>query len=109
MATKKKKITLEDLALFIKESEKRIIKEIDTKIDTKIDGLAAITKRGFDGVDERFNKVDKRLDSLEQGQEDIIRSNTREHEELKLRQDEVPYRFEFVELEKRVEVLERMR
>jgi len=89
-AEKKKKITLEDLALVtkkgfaeskktvdklmqemrggfdgvdvkIKESEKRIIKEIDTKIDTKIDELALITKRGFDAVDERFDEVDEKL------------------------------------------------
>lgn len=77
----------------IKESEKRIIKDIDAKIDTKIDELAVITKHGFDSVGERLDDLEK--------------TNTREHEEIKLRQDEVPYRFELVELQKRVDVLKR--
>jgi len=77
-------------------------KRSDERLEAVINNLALMTAKGFEHMDERMN-------SLEQGQEDIIRSNTREHEEMKLRQDEVPYRFEFVELEKRVEVLERMR
>lgn len=88
----------------IKESEKRIIKDIDakidnidakidTKIDTKIDELAVMTKHGFDSIGERLDDLEK--------------TNTREHEEIKLRQDEVPYRFELVELQKRVDVLKR--
>jgi len=107
---KKEKITLEDLAqeirggfaavdVTIKESEKRIIKYIDTKIDTKIDELAIITKRGFDGVDEQFKKVDEKLDDLD-------RSNNQAHENTSLRLNEVAYDFELVALKKRVDVLE---
>ncbi len=77
-------------------------KRSDERLEAAINNLALMTAKGFEHMDERMN-------SLEQGQEDIIESNTHEHEEMKLRQDEVPYRFEFVELEKRVEVLERAR
>jgi hypothetical protein len=81
------------------------------KRETTIDDLAVMINSGFNEMKESNAREHKemriKLNSLKQGQEDIIRSNTREHEELKLRQDEVPYRFEFVELEKRVEVLER--
>ncbi|MFH1535564.1 MAG: hypothetical protein ABIC96_00630 [Patescibacteria group bacterium] len=84
-------------------------KRSDERLETAINGLALMIGKGFEHVDKRISSLDRRMDSLEQGQENIIKSNAREHEELKLRQDEVPYRFEFVELEKRVEVLERMR
>ncbi len=66
----------------IKESEKRIIKEIDIKMDANIDELALMTKRGFDSVDERFDKVDERFDKLE-------KTNTREHEEINTRLEKV--------------------
>jgi len=56
--------------------------------DVTINELAGMIKVGFDEV-----KV--RLDTLERGQEDI-----------KLRLDNVAYRFEIVALEKRVDVLE---
>ncbi len=107
-----KKITLEKLSqemrdgfvavgTKIKESEKRIVGGIDAKIDSKIDELAAITKKGFDNVDERFNKLEGRFDRFEQ-------TNSREHEEMNLRLNEVAYRFELLALQKRVEKLERM-
>jgi len=73
--------------------------------DTKreFQNLGRVVKKGFDYVDKRFNSVDKRfnsvdkrfdrvenrLDILEQGQEDI-----------KLRLDNVAYRFELQDLEK---------
>lgn len=57
--------------------------------------LARMVKRGFDQMDERFGKIDGRLDILEQGQEDI-----------KLRLDNVVHRFEFKDLVKRIERLE---
>lgn len=68
-----------------------------------IDDLARMVKSGFDSVDKRFDGVDgkfigieKRLDNLERGQEDI-----------KLRLDNVAYRFELLELQRRVELLEK--
>jgi hypothetical protein len=79
------------------------------KKNISIDQLAQMVQRGFDEtakkdemdrrfehVDKRFDAVDKRLDKLEQG-----------HEEIKLRLDNVAYRFELVELQRRVELLEK--
>jgi len=66
-----------------------------------MEDLALMLGRGFNGVDEKFKLVekkltehDKRFDTLEQG-----------HEDIKLRLDNVAYRFELVELQKRVDVL----
>ena len=36
-----------------------------------LDNLAGMVKRGFDGVDKRFDKVDGRLGNLESGIEEI--------------------------------------
>jgi len=62
--------------------------------------LAAMIKNGFDETGEQMNagfgKVDERLNTLEQG-----------HEDIKLRLDNVAYRFELVELQKRVDALEK--
>jgi len=74
-------------------------KKVDGLADT-VDKLAIITRNGFENVDKRFEHIEKRLDGFEKG-------NTREHEEIKIRQDNVAYRFEVVELEKRVETLEK--
>ena len=75
---------------------------MDKDIKKEFQNLARMVKKGFDHVDSRFNKVDKkfntinnRLDILEQGQEDI-----------KLRLDNVAYRFELKDLEKRLEKIE---
>lgn len=53
-----------------------------------VDDLAIMVKHGFDEVDNRLSK-------LEQGQTDI-----------KSRLDSAVYRFEFFELERRIEILE---
>jgi len=60
-----------------------------------IEDLAVMIKKGFDSVDERFNKVEKELKELRAGQDDIV-----------LRLDNVAYRFELNELKQRVFVLE---
>ena len=57
--------------------------------------LAGMVKTGFDEMGKQFEKVDKRLNALETGQEDI-----------KLRLDNVAYRFEIVEVQKRLKALE---
>ena len=36
-----------------------------SKKETTIDDLAVMVKHGFDGMDKRFNEVDKRFDRLE--------------------------------------------
>ena len=64
-----------------------------------VDDLATSVKEGFDEVHKSmksgFEAVDKRLTTLERGQEDI-----------KLRLDNVAYRFELVEVQKRLKTLE---
>ncbi len=67
-----------------------------------INELAGMVKTGFDEmgkqfgkVDNRFDKVENRLTALEKGQEDI-----------KLRLDNVAYRFELIEVLKRLKTLE---
>jgi len=69
-----------------------------------VDDLAMMTKQGFDEVGESvkqgFAMVNNNIHILSG-------NNTREHEDIKLRLDNVAYRFELVELQKRVEVLEK--
>lgn len=77
------------------------------KREATINDLAVMINKGFEQVSEDFKQVDRRLDSLEQGHKEMIKSNTREHEEIKLSLNNVAYRFELVELQKRVEILER--
>jgi len=68
---------------------------MDKETKKEFQDLGRMVKKGFDYVDKRFDKVESRLDILEQGQEDI-----------KLRLDNVAYRFELKDLEKRVKKLE---
>ena len=80
-------------------SNKKIKKTKGVTIDT----LAGMVKKGFDHMDERFNQVDKRLDQHEKRFEDLEQGQ----EEIKLKLGDVAYRFELVELERRVNILER--
>lgn len=70
------------------------------KRETTIDDLAVMIGKGFNEMKEsntrEHREIGKRLDSLDQG-----------HEEIKLSLNNVAYRFELVELQKRVEILER--
>jgi len=61
-----------------------------------LESLAGMVKGGFDHVDKRLEGVESRLGTLEKGQE-----------EIKLKLDNVAYRFEVVELQRRVDLLER--
>jgi len=67
-----------------------------------ISDLAGMVKKGFDGADKRFdninsrlNKIDLKMVNLEQGQD-----------EIKVRLDNVAYRFEVEDLQRRVKKLE---
>jgi len=80
-------------------SNKKIKKAKGVTIDT----LAGMVKKGFDHMDERFNQVDKRLAQHEKRFEDLEQGQ----EEIKLKLGDVAYRFELVELERRVNILER--
>ncbi|OGE82483.1 MAG: hypothetical protein A3B10_00200 [Candidatus Doudnabacteria bacterium RIFCSPLOWO2_01_FULL_44_21] len=62
---------------------------MSNKSGTTIDDLAVMVQTGFGGVE-------KRLNNLKEGQE-----------EIKLKLDNVAYRFELVELQRRVELLEK--
>ena len=80
---KKKNITINELAGMVK-----------TGFDEMGKQFGKVDKR-FEQVDKRFDRVENRLTTLETGQEDI-----------KLRLDNVAYRFEIVEVQKRLKALE---
>ena len=88
MSKQEKNITIEGLA-----------KKVDN-LTENVDSLAVAVAKGFYAVDRRFEKLENkfhgRFKSLEDGQE-----------EIKLRLDNVPYRFEMKELEKRVSFIEK--
>ena len=71
---------------------------------TTIDDLAMMIGRGFNETGERIETL-REENALEHGK--MKRENTLEHDEMKTRLDNVAYRFELVELQKRVEILER--
>ena len=60
---------------------------------TTVDDLAGMVKDGFDDVGKRLDGINESLDTLEGGQE-----------EIKLKLDNVAYRFELKELQNRVEL-----
>lgn len=67
-----------------------------SKEETTIDDLARMVAEGFNGMEKRFTGLENRMDILERGQEDI-----------KLRLDNVAYRFELQDLDRRVTRLEK--
>lgn len=69
-----------------------------------IDSLAIMTKRGFDEVGENIKQG---FETVTNNIRIFSENNAREHEDIKLRLDNVAYRFELVELQKRVEILEK--
>ncbi|MCL5436122.1 MAG: hypothetical protein M1275_03515 [Patescibacteria group bacterium] len=71
--------------------KKKVVKKQIT-----LDTLAGMVAGGFSDMDRRFVKIEERLLSVEQGQE-----------EIKLKLDNVAYRFEVQELQRRVALLER--
>lgn len=80
------------------------MKKVNKKIT--MDDLAGMVQRGFSETTkktdlETFKETNTREHRI------MTENNTREHEEIKLRLDNVAYRFELVELQKRVDVLEK--
>jgi hypothetical protein len=74
---------------------------MDKQTKKEFDNLGGMIKRGFDGVDKRFEGVDKRFEGVDKRFDRLDkRMDTFEqgHEEIKLRLDNVAYRFELVEL-----------
>lgn len=109
MNARKKKITLEDLAVNLSGLTKTVDKlaremrggfaESKNTIINAIDELAVMTKRGFDAVDGRFDKLEKEM-------KDFRADNVKDHERMDLRLGEAAWRFEISNLKKRVVVLE---
>jgi hypothetical protein len=97
-----KEITINDLAVMMKEG----FEKSDKRTDEKIEKLAVMIKHSFDGVDKKFEvmaeefwSVKRRLDMFE-GKLDVIE---RGQEDIKLRQDNSAWRFELEEQEKTLE------
>ena len=78
-----------------------LVKYMAKKAITNED-LARMIKKGFDHNDKRFDKIESRLGKVE----DRMFSLEQGHEEIKLRLDNVAYRFEVEDLKKRVKKLE---
>ena len=79
-----------------------------------MEDLAGMVQRGFGSMDDKFHKIDEcfdgigeRFNEVENNLRIFSENNTREHEDIKLRLGNVAHRFELVELEKRVDVLEK--
>ena len=66
--------------------------------------LAITVKNGFDEMGEKIQGVEG---GLRKEIKSLSEANAREHEAIMLRLDNVAYRFELVELQKRVETLEK--
>jgi len=82
------------------------MKNISKKIT--INDLAGMIKRGFDKVGENMKKGFDELGNKLGGQMRVLsENNERAHEEIKLRLDNIAYRFELVKPQKRVDVLEK--
>jgi hypothetical protein len=73
-----------------------------------LEKLAIMIKNGFDETGEKITGVETRLTGVEKKLDDFQKVNTREHEEMSLRLDNVAYRFELVALTQRVEKLEKI-
>lgn len=77
--------------------------EFNRAINHAIEELGRMIKQGFDGVIEQFGGVQQEFERVYKRFDKV----DREIEDVKLRLDQAANRFEMVELERRVEVLER--
>jgi len=101
MAVKnKKEKTINDLAVSMEKGFKRA----DERLESTTNNLALMIGKGFEDMSERIESLRK---ENAQEHKEMIASNARDHEDMALRLDNVAYRFELVELKKRVEVLEK--
>jgi len=72
-----------------------------TKKNITLDGLAVMVKKGFDGVDKRFDETGKQIESLRSDVKFIKRSVSN----LEFIASEMVRRDEFFELKREVEIL----
>lgn len=93
----KPKITIENLAIIMQKGfdgiDKRFDK-MDKRITDEIENLALMIKKGFDDVDERFKKVDERFDEIDKKFDD----NAREHWALKKELSEFGQKLENIDM-----------
>ena len=68
----------------------------------KNEDLARMIKKGFDHNDKRFDAVDKRFDRVESRLDNLDKGQ----EEIKLKLNNVAYRFEVEDLDKRLRKVE---
>jgi len=73
-----------------------------------LENLAGMVKRGFDETGDKIEGVKKEVEGVKEDLKNFREINTQEHEEIKLRLNNVAYRFELVELVQRVERLEKI-
>ena len=71
--------------------------------DISHDQLALLIKQGFDHVDSRFEALEEDVSLLKQD----VSTLKNDMRDVKYRLVEVAYRFEFKELEDRVDILEK--
>lgn len=74
---------------------------------TTINDLARMVNNGFNGVTEEINGVKQEINEVKQEMITHNQRNEQNHLDLKLRLDNVAYRFELQNLEKRMLVLEK--
>ena len=72
------------------------------KKDITIDDLALMIKGGFDNNDKNFEKVNTKIDNIEIRMENLEQGQ----EDIRLRLTNVAYRFEVEELKLKLSVLE---
>ncbi len=74
---------------------------------TTIDDLARMVQNGFTEVRENVRRdMDIRFETMRKENKKHFEQNATAHEDIKLRLDNVAYRFELQNLEKRVKFLE---
>ena len=79
---------------------------MDKETKKEFNNLGRMVKKGFDHVDKRFDHVDKRFNDVDKRfdrVENRLVNLENGQEEIKLRLDQVAYRFELEDLEKRFE------
>lgn len=73
------------------------------------EGLARMIKKGFDGNDERFEKIDNKFEKVDKKFDKVdsrLENLEKGQEEIKLKLDQAAYRFEVEYLKKRVKKIE---
>lgn len=75
---------------------------------TSIDELARMVKNGFDDITNNLTgEINSTTDGLRKDIANLRDQNDKDHQDIKMRLDNVAYRFEFQDLERRVLVLEK--